>query len=72
MMTTTAHALRPNEDWVVQRLRACVASSLEDGPLVAGLDGVTACSIIDRPSRSGSVVLKKIGADYRVSSEQGT
>ena len=72
MMTTTEHALIPNQDCVVQRLRICGASSLEDLTRLPGLDWVTVFSLIDRLSRTGSVVLRRNGAAYRVSSEQGT
>lgn len=72
MMTTTGHAFMPNEDRVVQQLRECGASLLEDLPQLAGLDWVTVFSIIDRLSRAGSVVLRRSGADYRVSLEKGT
>ena len=72
MMTTTECVLMPNEDRVVKLLRERGASSLDDLPRLAGLDWVTVFSIIDRLSRAGSVVLKRNGADYRVSLEKGT
>jgi hypothetical protein len=62
----------PNEDRVVQRLRECGASSLEDLSRLPGLDWVTVFSIIDRLNRTGFVVLKRNGADYCVSLEKGT
>jgi DNA-binding IclR family transcriptional regulator len=67
MMTTTDHAFMPNEDRIVTLLRESGARSLDDVSQLAGLDWVTAFSIIDRLSRAGSVVLRKHGADYRVS-----
>ena len=72
MATAIDRAVTPNEDRVVQRLRACGASSLEDLPRLTGLDWVTVFSIIDRLNRDGFVVLKRSGADYRVSLEKGT
>jgi predicted transcriptional regulator len=61
----------PNEDRVVERLRECGASSLEDLTRLPGMDWVTVFSIIDRLNRAGFVVLEKKGADYRVSLEKG-
>lgn len=72
MAATNDHAVTPNEDRVVQRLRECGTSSLEEISRSAGVDWVTAFSIIDRLSRVGSVVLRKHGADYQVSLERGT
>ena len=66
MMTTTDHICMPNEDRIVKLLRKCGASSLEDVSRLAGLDWVTAFSIIDRLSRAGVVVLRRQGTDYRV------
>jgi DNA-binding MarR family transcriptional regulator len=65
------HAVMPNEDSVVQRLRECGASSLEDLTRLPGLDWVAVFAIIDRLSRAGFVVLERNGADYRVSLEKG-
>jgi predicted transcriptional regulator len=62
----------PNEDRVMQRLRECGASSLEDLTRLPGLDWVTVFSIIDRLNRTGFVVLKRNGTDYHVSLEKGT
>lgn len=70
--TTTDHALMPNEDCVVQRLRERGTSSLENVPLLTRLDGVTTFAFIDRLSRTGSVVLKRNEAEYRVPWEQRT
>lgn len=70
MMTTTDHACMPNEDRIVALLREYGASSLDDVSQLAGVDWVTAFSIIDRLSRAGSVVLRRQGADYRVSLER--
>jgi hypothetical protein len=64
--------MMPNEDRIVQRLRECGASSLEDLTQLPGLDWVTVFSIIDRLNRAGFVVLKRNGTDYRVSLEKGT
>jgi DNA-binding IclR family transcriptional regulator len=61
----------PNEDRVLERLRECGASSLEDLTRLPGMDWVTVFSIIDRLNRAGFVVLEKKGADYRVSLEKG-
>jgi DNA-binding MarR family transcriptional regulator len=72
MMITTDHAFMPNEDRIVTLLRECGASSFEDLIRLTGLDWVTAFSIIDRLSRAGLVVLRRHGADYRVSLEKGT
>ena len=72
MGTMIDHAVMSNEDRVVQRLRECGASSLEDLPRLAGLDWVTVFSIVDRLNRAGFVMLKRNGADYRVSLEKGT
>jgi hypothetical protein len=72
MATTIDHAVMLNEDWVVQRLRACGESSLEDLTRLPGQDWVTVFSIVDRLNRAGFVVLKRNGADYRVSLEKGT
>jgi len=72
MMTTTDHAFMPNEDRIVRLLRECGASSFEDLTQLAGLDWVTAFSIIDRLSRAGLVILRRHGTEYRVSLEKGT
>ena len=72
MTTTIDHAMMSSEDCVVQRLRACGESSLEDLTRLPGLDWVTVFSIIDRLNRAGFVVIEKNGADYRVSLEKGT
>jgi hypothetical protein len=72
MMTTTDHACMPNEDRLVTLLREYGARSFDDLTQLAGLDWVTAFSIIDRLSRDGSVILRKQGTDYRVSVEKGT
>ncbi len=61
----------PEEDRVMQRLRECGASSLEDLSRLPGLDWVAAFSIVDRLNRAGFVVLKRNGVDYRVSLEKG-
>lgn len=66
------HAVMSTEDCVVQRLRECGASSLEDLTRLPGLDWVTVFSIIDRLNRAGFVVLERNGADYLVSLEKGT
>jgi uncharacterized membrane protein len=71
MATSIDRAVMSNEDCVVQRLRECGASSLEDLTRLSGLDWVTVFSIVDRLNRAGFVVLKKNGADYRVSLEKG-
>lgn len=60
-----------DEDRVVQRLRECGASSLEDLSRLPGLDWVAAFSIVDRLNRAGCVVLARNGADYHVSLEKG-
>jgi predicted transcriptional regulator len=72
MATTIDRTVMLSEDRVVQRLRECGASSLEDLTRLPGLDWVTVFSIIDRLNRTGFVVLKRNGADYRVSLEKGT
>ena len=72
MGTMIDHAVMSNEDRVVQRLRECGASSLEDLTRLPGLDWVTVFSIVDRLNRAGFVVLERAGADYRVSLERGT
>jgi DNA-binding transcriptional ArsR family regulator len=72
MMTTTDHAFMPNEDRIVKLLREYGASSFDDLTQLAGLDWVTAFSIIDRLSRAGLVILRRQGTDYRVSLEKGT
>ncbi len=72
MATTIDRAVMSNEDCVVQRLRECGASSLEDLSRLPGLDWVTVFSIVDRLNRAGFVVLERTGADYRVSLEKGT
>lgn len=73
MTTTIDHAMMPNEDYcVVELLRECGATSLEDLPRMAGLDWVTVFSIIDRLNRAGFVALERNGSDYRVSLEKGT
>jgi DNA-binding MarR family transcriptional regulator len=61
----------PNEDRVLERLRECGASSLEDLTRLPGMDWVTVFSIIDRLNRAGFVVLERNGSDYRVSLEKG-
>ena len=71
MATSIDHAVMSNEDCVVQRLRECGASSLEDLTRLPGLDWVAVFAIIDRLSRAGFVVLERNGADYRVSLEKG-
>ena len=71
MATSNDRGMMPNEDRVVQRLRECGASSFEDLTRLPGLDWVTVFSIVDRLNRAGFVVLKKNGADYRVSLEKG-
>ena len=72
MATSNDRGMMPNEDRVLQRLRECGASSFEDLTRLPGLDWVTVFSIVDRLNRAGFVVLKKNGADYRVSLEKGT
>jgi len=72
MATAIDSAAIPNEDRVVQRLRECGASSLEDLTRLPGLDWVAVFSIVDRLNRTGLVVLKKNGTDYRVSLEKRT
>ncbi len=72
MATSIDRTMMPNEDRIVQRLRECGASSLEDLTQLPGLDWVTVFSIIDRLNRAGFVVLKRNGTDYRVSLEKGT
>ena len=71
MTTLLETAVMSNEDSVVQRLRECGASSLEELTRLPGLDWVAVFSIIDRLSRAGFVVLERNGADYRVSLEKG-
>lgn len=61
-----------SEDRVVQWLTERGASSLEDLTRLPGLDWVTVFSVVDRLNRAGLVVLKRTGADYRVSLEKGT
>jgi predicted transcriptional regulator len=72
MATSHDHAVMSNEDSVIQRLRECGASSFEDLARLSGLDWVTVFSVVDRLNRTGLVVLKRAGADYRVSLEKGT
>ena len=72
MATSHDRAVMSNEDCVVQRLRECGASSFEDLTRLPGLDWVTVFSVVDRLNRAGLVVLKRTGADYRVSLEKGT
>lgn len=72
MATAIDSAAILNEDRVVQRLRECGASSLEDLTRLPGLDWVTVFSIVDRLNRTGLVGLKKNGTDYRVSLEKRT
>jgi DNA-binding IclR family transcriptional regulator len=72
MMTTTDHAFMPNEDRIVKLLQKYGARSFDDLTQLAGLDWVTAFSIIDRLSRAGLVMLRKQGTEYRVSVEKGT
>jgi predicted transcriptional regulator len=72
MATTIDRTVMLSEDRVVQRLRECGASSLEDLTRLPGLDWVTVFSIIDRLNRTGFVVLKRNGTDYHVSLEKGT
>ena len=72
MATSIDRTMMPNEDRIVQRLRECGASSLEDLTQLPGLDWVTVFSIVDRLNRAGFVVLKRHGTDYRVSLEKGT
>jgi hypothetical protein len=72
MATSHDRAVMSNEDCVVQRLRECGASSFEDLTRLPGLDWVTVFSVVDRLNRTGLVVLKRTGADYRVSLEKGT
>jgi len=72
MATSHDRAVLSNEDCVVQRLRECGVSSFEDLTRLPGLDWVTVFSVVDRLNRAGLVVLKRTGADYRVSLEKGT
>lgn len=72
MTTAIDRAVTPNEDRMVQWLRECGASSLEDLTRLPGLDWVTVFSIVDRLNRAGFVRLEKHGADYRVSLVKGT
>ncbi|HEX7765174.1 MAG TPA: hypothetical protein VF443_00570 [Nitrospira sp.] len=72
MATSHDRAVMSNEDYVVQRLRECGASSFEDLTRLPGLDWVTVFSVVDRLNRTGLVVLERTGADYRVSLEKGT
>lgn len=71
MATAMDQTETPDEDRVMQRLRECGASSLEDLSQLPGLDWVTVFSIVDRLNRAGYVVLERNGADYRVSLEKG-
>jgi len=71
MSTSHDCAVMSNENSVVQRLRECGASSFEDLTRLPGLDWVTVFSVVDRLNRTGLVVLKRTGADYRVSLEKG-
>lgn len=72
MIATLDPFMTTDEERVMRRLRECGTSSFEELPGLLGLDWVTVFSIIDRLTRAGSVVLKKHGADYRVSLENGT
>jgi DNA-binding MarR family transcriptional regulator len=72
MATTIDRAMMSSEDCVVQRLRQCGATSLEDLTHLPGLDWATVFSIVDRLNRAGLVVLERNGADYLVSLEKGT
>ncbi len=70
METVINRAVMSNETCVVQRLRECGESSLEELTQLSGLDWATVFLIIDRLSRAGFVVLKRNGADYRVALEK--
>jgi len=72
MATSHDPAVLSNENSVVQLLRERGASSFEELTRLPGLDWVTVFSVIDRLNRTGRVVLKRTGADYRVSLEKGT
>ena len=71
MMTTIDHTLMPHEDCVVQQLRQCGKSTLDDLPRLTGLEWGTVFSIIDRLNRAGFVSLKRHEAEYLVSLENG-
>ena len=71
MMTTMDHTLMPHEDCVVQQLRQCGKSTLDDLPRLTGLEWGTVFSIIDRLNRACFVSLKRHGAEYLVSLENG-
>ncbi|HXH85941.1 MAG TPA: hypothetical protein VNI35_03900 [Nitrospira sp.] len=68
-MTTMDHSVMPNEDRVVQQLRQCGKSTLDDLPRLTGLEWGMVFSIIDRLNRTGFVLLERHGADYLVSLE---
>ena len=72
MATSHDSAVLSNENSVVQLLRERGASSFEELTRLPGLDWVTVFSVVDRLNRTGRVVLKRTGADYRVSLEKGT
>lgn len=72
MATSHDPAVLSNENSVVQLLRERGASSFEELTRLPGLDWVTVFSVVDRLNRIGLVVLKRTGADYRVSLEKGT
>lgn len=72
MATSHDPAVLSNENSVVQLLRERGASSFEELTRLPGLDWVTVFSVVDRLNRTGLVVLKRTGADYRVSLEKGT
>ncbi len=70
METVIDHAVMSKEACVVQRLRECGESSLEELTQLSSLDWATVFPIIDRFSRTGFVVLKRNGVDYRVALEK--
>lgn len=70
-MTTMDHNARPYEDRVVQQLRQCGKSTLDDLPRLTGLEWGTVFSIIDRLNRAGFVSLERHGVEYLVSLENG-
>jgi len=72
MATSHDPAVLSNENSVVQLLRERGASSFEELTRLPGLDWVTVFSVIDRLNRTGRVVLKRTGADYRGSLGKGT
>ena len=69
MMTSTGQVFLPKEDCIGRVLSERGAGSLDDVSRLADLDWAETLSTVDRLSRAGLIVPRRVGFDYRVSLE---